>query len=113
MIAFDSIERTLGCVEDELGRVVSTARILDQHLVCPNILLTYKNPCPIFTIGCTGLAAAASLTIDHTSCFWPATRRAGVNFSAIFEVDETLRRGVEIPVPFKVNRGRVQPPAVE
>lgn len=42
---------------------------------------TYKNPWPMFTMGCLGEAAAASLIIDHTSCLWPATLFAGLNFS--------------------------------
>ena len=46
----------------------------------------------MLTIGWTGLAAAASLTIDQTSCFWPATRRAGLNFSDNFDVEDILRR---------------------
>jgi hypothetical protein len=57
----------------------------------------------MFTMGCTGLAAAASFTIDQTSCFCPATRRAGLNFSAILDVEDTLRR-VEIPVRFDLVR---------
>ena len=43
-------------------------------------------------MGCTGDAAAASLMIDQTSCRWPATRRAGLNFSSIFVCDENVLR---------------------
>jgi hypothetical protein len=68
---------------------------------------THKKPCPMFTtpcqradlkyqdyaspMGCLGDAAAASFMIDHTSCFCPATRLAGLNFSSILDDDEKLR----------------------
>lgn len=56
------------------------------------MLHTHKNPCPRFTIGCIGEAAAASLTMDHTSCCWFATRLAGANLASILAVEEMLRR---------------------
>jgi hypothetical protein len=43
-------------------------------------------------MGCFGEAVAASLTIDQTSCFWPATRFAGANFASILVADEKPRR---------------------
>lgn len=37
----------------------------------------------MFTTGCLGVAAAASLMMLHTSCLWPATLLAGLNFSSV------------------------------
>jgi hypothetical protein len=47
---------------------------------------------PMFTTSETLEDAAASLTIDQTSCFWPATRAAGLKGSLrIFRLDEENR----------------------
>ena len=69
----------------------------------------------MFTMGCTGEAAAASFTMDlnwtltfscqshragimyQTSCFWPATRAAGLNGSPLtMFVDEKVRELVRL-----------------
>ena len=64
-------------------------------------MLTYKKPWPIFTMGCFGDAAAASLIIDQTSCLWPATLLAGLNFSCPILLNENGRapcteRGLDV-----------------
>jgi len=47
---------------------------------------------PMFTTSETFEEAAASLTMDQTSCFWPATRAAGLNGSLrMLEVDDENR----------------------
>jgi hypothetical protein len=51
----------------------------------------------MLTIGCTGDAAAASLTIDQTSCFCPATRFAGANLASILRCEEKVRALVGKP----------------
>lgn len=53
----------------------------------------------MFTMGLMGEAAAASLTIDHTSCFWPATRAAGLKGSSrrvVADIARKKRGGVEV-----------------
>ncbi len=65
----------------------------------PTSCHTHKNPCPILTIGCTGDAAAASLTMDQTSCFCPATRFAGANLASILRCEEKVRPLVGKPDP--------------
>lgn len=53
----------------------------------------------MFTTSETLEEAAASLTMDQTSCFWPATRAAGLKGSLrIFELDDEnwLTRGLVV-----------------
>jgi hypothetical protein len=68
----------------------------------------------MFTIGCTGEAAAASLTIDlavlaivdafalavayQTSCFCPATLFAGLKGSSLLVVADMARSGVLVTI---------------
>lgn len=73
-------------------------------------MLTYKNPWPMFTMGCLGDAAAASLMIDQTSCRWPATLFAGLNFSCVIVLVVNLRRlEVQICLGGMDKKGRTQP----
>lgn len=75
--------------------------------------VTHKNPCPMFTMGCTGEAAAASFTIDlvtfsnstlprlfviahQTSWRCPATRLAGRNGSGRAAVADIALQGDDV-----------------
>ena len=73
LVAFDAIQCILSRIDSELGRVVATAtNVICQRLRAEAIAgraeVTHKNPWPMFTMGWTGDAAAASLTIDLVPC---------------------------------------------
>lgn len=66
----------------------------------------------MFTIGCFGDAAAASLMIDHTSCLCPATLLAGLNFSStilllvkLCENEDEMLPDMEIGETWSATRG--------
>jgi hypothetical protein len=93
LITFDSIQSTFCSVDDELRRVVAEEALsiltlaINQSLRY-NVSFTH----PMFTTSETLEEAAASLTIDQTSCFWPATRAAGLKGSLrIFGLNEENR----------------------
>lgn len=106
MVAFHAVEGAFCGIEYEFGWVVAAVLMLGMRpllrrtgedsqealshvdYVCPSALCL---PCHVLCnlpIGCFGEAAAASLTIDHTSGFCPATLLAGLNFSSILAVTE-------------------------
>lgn len=70
LVAVDTVKGLLGGIQGELGRVIATARV-ETWSETPVILVrrfkTHKKPCPMFTMGWTGEAAAASLTMDLRS----------------------------------------------
>ena len=78
LVTLDSIQSAFRRVDDELWRIVAAST---HNRISPSLeksctpcevglfVRTHKNPWPMLTMGWTGLAAAASLTILHTSCF--------------------------------------------
>lgn len=117
LITINLVKRFLGSIECEFRWVVATKSYKTQTLTLYHRIgerrESYKNPCPMFTIGCTGEAAAASLTMDltrtttyqrnahksdilcrktyQTSCRCPATLAAGRKGSAFAAVVDMLR----------------------
>lgn len=67
LVAVHTVQRILRSVKGELRGIIATVR--DQklafiHMLTRKDVITHKKPWPMFTMGWTGEAAAASLTID-------------------------------------------------
>ena len=114
LIAVHLIESVFGGVDDERRRIVAAGARLQQQDVHHDGCSSYKKPWPMLTIGCTGEAAAAALTMDlasvssadactirhayHTSCFTLDTLLAGRNGSLTVKVDAMRREDDVQPV---------------
>lgn len=65
LVAFHAVQGRFRRIDRKFGRVIATVREQSASIPLPVFNSpTHKNPWPIFTMGWTGEAAAASLTID-------------------------------------------------
>ena len=83
LVAVDTVKGLLGGIQGELGRVVATAQVgswSETPVILVRRFKTHKKPCPMFTMGWTGEAAAASLTMDLRS--GQTLRSSNVNIHA-------------------------------